>query len=190
MYRRSLLLGAFALPVLAGCQTPLDVEETTTLNGVVETIDPRSRELLLRGGSGAQSGMLLSMIASPRVQNLDRMRPGDRVTVRFYQALAANIVRPTAGASPPSAAWTVDRYAPTATRPGGEVTRVVSGRVTVTALDTANNSLTFIGPGGVPRTVFARRPEGRSFLRSLSVGDQVDITYEEALAISIEPMRS
>lgn len=190
MNRRSILLGTLALPALAACSSSLDVEQTTTMNGVVETIDPRSRELLLRGAGGAQSGALLSMVVSPRVQNLDRMRPGDRVTVQYYQALAANLVRPAAGANPPSAAWTVDRNAPTATRPGGEVTRVVSGRVTVTAVDTANNSLSFVGPGGVPRTVFARRMEGRAFLRSLSVGDQVDMTYEEALAISIEPMRS
>jgi hypothetical protein len=58
----------------------LDVQQTTTMNGVVETVDPPSRELSLRGASGAQSGVLLSMIVGPQVQRLNEIRPGDRVT--------------------------------------------------------------------------------------------------------------
>ncbi len=186
MNRRSILLGALCLPAV-GCRS-LDIEETSTRVGVVETVDPQSRELLLRGSSGAQSGALLSMVVSPRVQNLDRIRPNDRVTVRYYQAVAANIVSPTSGTSAPSEVMTAQRAPRTAERPGGEVTRVVSGRVTVTAVEPATNSLTFRRPDGRLRTVVARRPDAQSFIRRLSVGDQVDITYEEALAISIEPM--
>jgi hypothetical protein len=37
------------------------------------------------------------------------------------------------------------------------------------------------------RTVTAKNPDVQSFIRKLSVGDQVDIVYEEALAISVVP---
>lgn len=188
MNRRAILLATLTFPALAAC-TSIDVEETVTVVGVVETIDPRSREVLLRGQAGAQSGVLLSMVVSPRVQNLERVRPGDRLTVRYYKAVTASLVRAGSGSNEPVATASAQRNPPTAARPGGEVTRVLSGRVTVTAVDTTAHTVSFIGPSRVPRTVYASRPEGRAFLRSLSVGDQVDIVYEDALAVSIEPMR-
>ena len=40
----------------------------------------------------------------------------------------------------------------------------------------------------MPRTVVAQNPEVQSFVRRLRVGDQVDLVYEEALSISVEPM--
>ncbi len=75
MYRRSVLLAFGALSLVAACRS-VDVEQTTTMNAVVETVDPVSRELLLRGNGGAQSGALLSMVVSPKVQRLNEIRPG------------------------------------------------------------------------------------------------------------------
>jgi hypothetical protein len=187
MERRVAILGALGFPLLASCRS-VDAEQTTTMNAVVETVDPASRELLLRGGSGEQSGALRSMVVSPRVQRLNQIRPGDRVTARYYQALAAQVVTPLSGTSRPFEGVNVDRRE-TAGRPGGEVTRVRRGRVTITAVDPAANSVSFIGPNNVPRTVVAQNPEVQSFIRRLRVGDQVDLVYEEALAISVEPMR-
>ena len=40
MDRRATLLGALALPLLASCRS-VDAEQTTTVNAVVETVDPR-----------------------------------------------------------------------------------------------------------------------------------------------------
>jgi hypothetical protein len=186
MHRRTSLLGALAVPWLASCRS-VDTEATHTLNAVIETVDPTSRELLLRGGGGAQSGRLLSMVVSPRVQRLGQVRPGDRVTVRYYQALAAQAVTPFSRTSQPFEGVTVDRRE-TAGRPGGDVTRVRRGRVTITAVDPATNSISFLGPNNVPRTVVAENPDVQAFIRRLRVGDQVDLVYEEALAVSVEPM--
>ena len=77
----------------------------------------------------------------------------------------------------------------TAERPGGEVTRVRRGRVTITAVDPTTSTVSFVGPNNVPRTVTALNPEVRSFIRGLHVGQQVDIVYEDALAVSVEPMK-
>lgn len=180
-------MGALALPLLASCRS-VEAEQTTTIDAVVETVDPASRELLLRGAGGAQSGALLSMVVSPRVQRLNQIRPGDRVRVQYFQALAAQAVTPSSRTSQPFEGVAVDRRE-TAGRPGGEVTRVRRGRVTVTALDPATSTISFIGPDNVPRTVVARNPEVQAFIRRLRVGEQVDLVYEEALAISVEPMR-
>ena len=187
MKRRTLLLTGSWVSLVAACQS-VDTEQTTTINAVVETVDPVSRELLLRGSGGAQSGRLVSMVVSPRVQRLDQIRPGDRVTATYYQAIAAQVVNVFSPASQPFENVSVNR-SETANRPGGEVTRVRRGRVTVTAVDSATNTISFVGPNNVERTVTARNPEVQSFIRSLHVGQQVDIVYEEALAISVQSMR-
>ena len=100
----------------------------------------------------------MSMIVGQRVQRLNQIRPGDRVTVKYYQALAAQAVTPFSRTSEPFEGVTVDRRQ-TAERPGGEVTRVRRGRVTITAVDPATDSVSFIGPNNVPRTVVAQNPQ-------------------------------
>ena len=73
---------------------------------------PSSRELLLRGAGGAQSGVLLSMIVGPQVQRLNQIRPGDQVTATYYQALAAQMVNVFSRTSQPFEGVTVDRREP------------------------------------------------------------------------------
>jgi len=187
MLRRTIALGFLAAPLVAGCRS-WDVQQTTTASGIVETVDPRSRELLLRGGGGAQSGPLLSMVVGQGVRNLDRVQPADRVNVTYYQGLMARMARPFSSAPAPAGAMVLDRNPATAPRPGGEVTRVLSGRITVTDVNPATNTITFLGPNGVPRTVTVQNPEVQAMIRSLRRGDQVDVVYEEALAIAVEPM--
>ena len=56
MNRRSLLLAFGGLSIVGACAS-VDTDQTTTINAVVETVDPNSRELLLRGDSGrSQAG--------------------------------------------------------------------------------------------------------------------------------------
>jgi hypothetical protein len=61
--------------------------------------------------------------------------------------------------------------------------------VTITAVDYANNTVSFVGPNNIVQNVSPKNPEVRALIQRLKVGDQVDITYEEALAVSVEPMR-
>src|SRR5689334_18022916 len=122
MQRRSLLLAFGGVSLIGACAS-VDTEQTTTVTAVVETVDPNSRELLVRGDAGAQSGRLLSMVVSPRVQRLNQIRPGDHVTVTYYQAIAANLVNVFSGAAPPPADTLSLYRGETATRPNGELTR-------------------------------------------------------------------
>ncbi|MBX9749701.1 MAG: hypothetical protein K5Q68_08800 [Roseococcus sp.] len=184
MNRRSILILPLGLSALAACAS-VETEQMTTVVGVIETVDATSREVLIRGDGGAQSGALLSVVAGRAVQRINMLRPGDRVTVRYFQAIAARVASPLRSATPAGAAFTAERDAE---RPGGEVTRVRSGRVTITAVNSQTGTISFAGPGGLVRTVTPRNAEVLAFTRGLRVGQQVDITYEEALAISIEPI--
>jgi hypothetical protein len=185
--RRFLLSASIALPLLAACAS-VNTQQTTTLNAVVETVDPVARQLLLRGNGGSQSGALVTMLVGNGVQRLGEIHSGDRVTVTYFQAIAARVASPISGTTEPFAGVTFERN-DTAQRPGGEITRVRRGRVTVTALDPVTGSVTFNGPDNLPRTVVPQNAEVQDFVRRLRVGQQVDISYEEALAISVEPMK-
>jgi len=61
--------------------------------------------------------------------------------------------------------------------------------VVITAVDPARNSVSVVGPNNAVRTVAPKNEEVAALLRKLKVGDQVDIVYEEALAIAVEPMK-
>jgi hypothetical protein len=62
------------------------------MSGVVGTVDLSLRKLLLCANSGRQSDVLRSIMADPQVQRLNQIRPGDRVTATYYQALVAQMV--------------------------------------------------------------------------------------------------
>lgn len=185
MKRRHLLAVPMTLPLLSACAS-VDTQQTTTLRGVVETVDVPTREVLVRGSAGAQSGTLLTMVAGRGVQRLDQIRPGSNVTVVYFQAIAARVARPLSSAPPASMTLTAERDA---ARPGGELTRVRTGRVRITEVNAATNTVSFTGPGGLNRTVTATNPDLQRFIGQLRVGEQVDMTYEEALAIEITPTR-
>ena len=72
--------------------------------------------------------------------------------------------------------------APLGERPGGTVTDTVSVRMTITAIDKATSEATLRGPHGDVIVVKAKDP---SKLDAVAVGDLVDITYTEALAIAV-----
>ena len=187
MNRRPLLLTALVLPILASCAS-VDTSQTTTIHAVVETVDPVTRQILLRGNDGAQNGALVTMVVGKAVQRLNEIHSGDRVTAVYYQALAAQMARPLSSGTEPFAGVAVARN-DTAELPGGEITRVRQGRVTITAVDPSAGTVSFVGPGGIPRTVAPSNPDVQAFIRNLRVGDQVDVVYQEALAISITPMQ-
>ena len=45
----------------------------------------------------------------------------------------------------------------------------------------------FTGPGGLVRTVEVKDPNAQKFISKLKKGDHVELTYSEALAVSVEP---
>jgi hypothetical protein len=49
--------------------------------------------------------------------------------------------------------------------------------------------VTFTGPDGYARVLPVKDPAAKKFVATLKEGDQVDLTYTEALAVSVEPAR-
>jgi len=173
-----MLAGSAALAGAAA--QPSAIVGTDEVRATVETVDQQKRMVLLRGPTGA----LLTVQAGPEVRNLPQVKPGDRVMLRYTEAIAARIARP--GDPAAESTTSVARAAP-GERPAGMIVDRERVRVTIESVNPASHTVAFIGPDRVPRTVAVRQPAMQEFLRTLKVGDEVEVTFTNAVAISVEP---
>ena len=165
-------------------QPGVAVTRTEALTGTVELVNLASREVVLRDAGGRA----VTVVAGPEARNLEQLRPGDRVSIEYRAALAAEMVRP-GDPRPPVEALAGGERAPAGERPGGALGQVVRVRVRIDAVDAEAGRVTFTGPAGGTRTVTAQDPKVREFVRNLRPGEQVDLAYSEALAVRVEPAR-
>jgi uncharacterized lipoprotein len=178
--KTSAAVAAMAVGMLAACQTePATVERTSEVTATVTAIDLPERLVTLRG----TEGNLFTVQAHEEVRNLPQVEVGDRVVVRYHEAIAAEMAKPGQEAS---ATATATRSPPGA-RPGGELAQEVTTTVEITDLDLATHTVSFTDPDGRAQTITVQDPRMQDFVETLKVGDQVAITYTEALAISVEP---
>jgi hypothetical protein len=49
--------------------------------------------------------------------------------------------------------------------------------------------VTFVGPAGMTRTVDVKDPDAQKFISGLKKGDEVQLTYVEAVAVTLEPQK-
>ena len=173
-------LAVLAVVTLAACQTePATVERVSEVTATVTAIDLPARQVTLRG----PDGNLFTVEAGEEVRNLPQVEVGDRVVVSYYEAIAAEMAQPGQEASASAAA----ARAPAGAKPGAGVAQEVTATVEIVALDLPNHTVSFTGPQGLAQTITVQDPEMRDFIRTLKVGDEVAVTYTEALAISVEP---
>lgn len=149
---------------------------STTVTATVTQIDQKTRQITLK----AQDGREVSFVASDEVKNFAQMKVGDVVTATYTEALAYEVKKGgTVGASQTTAGGTAKPGA----KPAAALGQQTTVTVTITAIDPAAPSVTFKGPAGNTRTVKVLHPER---LKDVSVGDTVEITYTEAIAIKVE----
>lgn len=167
----------------AGSQEPAYVENTREVTATVTAIEPETRLLTLRGENGQE----LVVEAGERVRNFEQIEAGDRVDVLFYEALIAEVTEAPASEESTEPIVIESRRAPLGEKPEGAVGLVYTAIVTIDAVDPAKNIVKFTGPGGHQREVMVERPEMQEFIKDLSPGDRVQVTYGEALAVAVRP---
>jgi Cu/Ag efflux protein CusF len=158
-----------------------ELNRMTMVTAEVIAIDLPTRTVTLKGPKGNE----FEVRADQRVKRLSEVHVGDKVDVSYYESLmwsakkagdgspGATVVEETARARPGS-------------KPAGEAARQVKATVTIEAIDLGNGTVTLKGPQGNSRTIKARDPKN---LEKVQVGDLVDITYTEALAVQVRPAR-
>ena len=163
----------------ASPQVVLDMVERTA---TVEAIDVEGRRVDLLVEDGNRRTLLLGS----EVRNLDQIEVGDQVTVRYHEAVAAALKEP--GAPPQTAQVTASAVqAPIGAKPDTAVSRQITTTVRVHNVDPVGPTVSFTGPNGILRMIQVKDPEMQAFARTLEPGDEVDITYTEAIAVSVQP---
>jgi len=173
-----LFLIASATALMAAKKPKLEKSQVTTVIATVEAIDLASRMVTLKG----PKGNTITFRADERVKNLPQVKVGDQVKAKYYESWAVEVKKP-GEAAPGKSSGEVVATAKPGEKPAGVAARQVTVTATVQAIDAKVPSVTLKGPEGKVVEVKIRN---RKNLENVKVGDQVVITYTEALAISVE----
>ena len=154
-------------------------ENLVTATAKVKAIDQKTRHVTLQRADGS----VVKFVAGDEVRNLPQVKVGDDVNVTYYESLAYEVRKPGEGATPGATVAEAAGRAKVGEKPGAAAGRVTTVTATIAAIDKAAQTVTLRTPDGETTTIKARNPDN---LNRVTVGDLVDITYTEALAISVE----
>lgn len=149
---------------------------TTTAR--VKSVDQQTRYVVLERADGSE----VAFYADAQVRNLAQVKAGDEVRATFYESLAYEVKKP--GTATPGATVTegIARAKP-GEKPAGIEAQAITMVATIVAIDKTAGTVTLRGPNGKTTAVKARDPRN---LERVTVGDLVEITYTEAIAIAVE----
>lgn len=172
-------------PQQAVPNTQGDAAATVTVSQVtatVEAVDLATRMVTL----ARPDGKSVVVQAGEQVRNLAQVKVGDKVTVEYYEGLAAEIAPPGAALDEVEVTGVVAR-SPLGERPAGAVGEAIKATVVIEYVDTLRNVVHFTGPLGKTRIVKVVQPQFKAMLKTLKPGDQVTLTYFEAVAVNVRP---
>jgi len=154
------------------------IARMATITATVEAVDVANRTVTLKGPRGKVS----SMAVDPAVRNLEQVKVGDQVVVRYLQALSLSLMKD--GKELRVAKHTGDTArTPAGDRPGAAAARQVEVTADVIAVNAKTQTVTLKGPNQI---VDLKIPDKGQF-KLVKVGDQIHAVYTEALAVGVEP---
>lgn len=156
--------------------------QLSSISAKVTAIDLATRTVTLVGPEGKE----LVVEAGEKVRNLAQVQVGDKVTVDYYEGLLAQINEPGAPSNEVSMMDAAVRAAK-GERPGGGIASSVTATVTIEFIDNLRHVVQVKGPAGHTTVLQVKRPEFREMLRNLKPGDTVNLTFFEAVAVSVRP---
>jgi hypothetical protein len=172
--------GVLALVVTSGprldAQQPVSQTSIVSQTFTIDAIDHTKRIVTLKSAAG----LTTDVYCGPQVQRFDALKVGDRVTFQFHESVVTGIHRP--GATPkPAETTNVTRNAGA---PGGAVTQQMTAVVTLEAIDPKVPSVTLKTKDGHRMSL---KVENAKNLEGYKAGDQIEVTYTQALAVSVTP---
>jgi Cu/Ag efflux protein CusF len=168
------LIGS-AIVAEAVAQKPVTQQVAVTMTAVVQAIDSTKRLVTLKLDDGTTE----TVYCGPEVQRFDALKVGDKVTFEYIESMVYAIQKP--GAAPPAESAAVTRSA--GAKPGGTISQQMTTVVTLTAIDMSVPSVTIT----TADATMTFKVEDKKHLEGFKVGDKVQITYTQALAISVAP---
>jgi Cu/Ag efflux protein CusF len=156
------------------------VKEVIRATGVIQAIDLGKRHVSIKDSHGKVHVFGIG----PEARNLDQLKVGDKVAVRYAQALTLTLMKD--GKELRSRVETMggDRTK-AGERPGGAIGEKVEVTADVVAVNRKTHMVTLRGTE-YEVDLKIRDPEQ---LKMIKVGDQVHAVYTEAVALSVEPAK-
>ena len=148
------------------------------ISAEVMAVDKFARVLTLKGPKGSVQDVAIS----PEVKNFDQIRAGDFIMVRFMQSLALELQKVKGGQAAGASEAVVT--AKPGERPAIAGAREVQAIAKVTAVSKKDKTISLKGPRGNTVTLDVQNPDQ---FKVVKVGDDVRVTYTEAVAVSVEP---
>lgn len=171
-------------PEAAGTTTVLSepgraqVVRYTEISAKVVAIDKGTRTVTLKG----PQDKTVDVVAGDDVKNFDQIKTGDLVKVRYAQALALEL-RKTKAIGDLTEREGSSQAKP-GERPAAATVRQITAIAEVTDVDPQKQQITLKGPRGNIVELDVRNPDQFKVVKK---GDQVDVTYTEAMAVAVEP---
>jgi len=129
-----------------------------------------------------QDGDPVTMQVPESVRNFDQIDPGDQLVVSYYESVGYEVRKADGDVPAIGTAAEVDR-AKKGDKPGITGAQAVTVTMKITGIDKKESEVTLEGPDGTLRTIKVR---DASKLDKVAVGDLVDITFTEAIAVTVE----
>ena len=148
------------------------------LSAQVVAIDKATCTLTLKG----PKGNVVDVVAGEQVKNFDQIKVGDLVVARYAQALTLEL-RKTRDAGGEAVVKEEAAKAKAGEKPAVAGARTVTLLADVVGVDPKASTITLKGPKGNEVTLDVRNPDQFKVVKK---GDQVEVTYTEALALSVE----
>ena len=146
----------------------------------VVAIDQSTRTVTVKDDKGFNE----TIQAPPEMKRFSELKVGDKITARYYENVVVMLKKPN------EAAVNVETGAlakgSAGQPPAGVAATQRTITVTVTAMDPKTGSVTVNGPSGY---VYTRKVTDKKAFSQLKVGDKLDMTWNQALMISVDPAK-
>jgi Cu/Ag efflux protein CusF len=153
--------------------------QTVKVTATITAIDAATRTVTLKGPEGKE----VAINAGPEVKNFAQLKVGDQVNVQYLEALTLELKKGGTGMAPSRVEKSGAGAAQPGAKPGAAAGRQVVVIADVVDLNAEKQTVTLKGP---QRTVELKVNDPAQF-KDIKKGDQVQATYTEALAVSVEP---
>jgi hypothetical protein len=157
-------------------QTKTVTGEKQVVTGTVEAIQADTREVTVKG----ERGNYVTFTAPAEAKRFSELKVGDTITATYYENLVLRVKRP----GEKDVDTEKDAVTPSASKkPGATAASQRTITATITAIDMNIPSITFSGPNNWK---YSSKVADKKALASVKVGDKVDITWTEAVMISVQ----
>jgi hypothetical protein len=170
------------VPPPAGMDSATLIEATAT----VTAVDMERHLVTIQGPQGNSAVIQVT----DQVKNLPQVKVGDLVDIQYYRSAIAELVKVDKNTTLDTTVSGVKTTRPEGDKPGGAIGLQVKRRAEVMFVDPIQKFITFLSPDrGLRKISLENSPDLQHYLKELKKGDIVEVTYTEAMAISLEPAK-